>query len=83
MPEYDPDDHRAALVADGWTTDDIIHRRHVGADETPNEFYHRLCKERHDLANRATAARLMADEMFLRVKDLDRQIDEVKKEIER
>ena len=74
---YADADHRIDVAKDeGLTTDEVIFRA------TPDEIRLRqLMQARHDLANRETAARLMADEMFLRVKDLDNQIDEVKREM--
>ena len=75
----DPDTGRKVLIEDGYTNDDILFRRHVGVEETPVERQNRLISERHKLANKATTARLRADMLFLEVKRLDEQIEELEK----
>ncbi len=37
----------------------------------------KLIEKRHDLANKATVAKLQADEMFLEIKKLDKEIEEL------
>lgn len=70
--EYDPDNERDALVADGYTCDDIIMRRSQAEVDR-----RRLIEARHALANKATVARLQADEMFLEIRKLDKEIKEL------
>ena len=41
----------------------------------------RLIAKRHALANKATVARLQADEMFLEIKRMDAEIEELKRGI--
>ena len=75
MSRHEPADadEMDALKDEGFRCDDVILRRTQAEVD-----YRRLIEARHALANRATAARLLADEMFQQVKELDRQIAEAK-----